>query len=784
MEETTTNQSVASATAAAAATGAASVVHQEDGAKRTAKSKHEAFMSYIDRIMLSDDVEAIEAFLLSYMSYIPEGQSLPDLWITKYKTICAKVQRGADQTTIVETRMLNFLKLWASSYPEDFSSKHHSALLAIISKENAANVVNEFKLLFLKKNRSKLSLNTFKNLANFKMATKGLSTIGGSNSGASHNNPLLHLSKDGASNLKKSSTCPNLAVSISAATAAAAASSSSSSSPATSPLASPSSSPASPSSSLSVESKNGESKNTLRSVSSADALGGGESLLEDVASNKKVKKGSKKRFSRRMRKNLSSFSDLTIARELTWIESEIFNSISRREFLDQGWQKLNKTAVSPNITKLITRFNEVGFWVATEILTKEEKYKVKYIKRFIKIGQACLHLANFNTMMEILSGLSTSAVQRLKTTWQAIPARYMTMFNEMQSVMNPLQNFATYREALDKRRRSGDPTLPYMGLILRDLTFYSENPMYLSDGTINAALLLDYWHQIKKVRQYQSNHYSFQRDHAAYEYLKSLAFMDNEDVLYALSLSSQPSPRRGQDPFPLLTKERSNTLPAQPKDLPSLNLREYNSMDAEALSTETETTETGTETNTETNTETANMSDSDTEDEDLDSVASSGVTRRRSASASAITNPINMEAVNAKLSADGKKFLQKKQQQEEKKRKKKKKTKSSSSLESNNEAEEEEADCIVTKDVLDRHMKKFNELSDAVLRPKQTPQEKEKEENEETERKESEEEEEEEETTTTTTTTKEEEEEEEEDEEGGETTFDEDTEPLQEQEDH
>lgn len=34
-------------------------------------------------------------------------------------------------------------------------------------------------------------------------------------------------------------------------------------------------------------------------------------------------------------------------------------SIGSRELLNQGWQKENKHILAPNITRLITKFNEV-----------------------------------------------------------------------------------------------------------------------------------------------------------------------------------------------------------------------------------------------------------------------------------------------------------------------------------------------------------------------------------------------------------------------------------------
>ncbi len=115
------------------------------------------------------------------------------------------------------------------------------------------------------------------------------------------------------------------------------------------------------------------------------------------------------------RKKLLDFSTASLARELTMQEWEIFKRIAPREFLNQAWQRENKAIIAPNIIRMIGRFNQISYWVATEVLTKQDrKTQVKIIKKFIKTAYICYHLGNFNSMMEILSGLNNISISRLK----------------------------------------------------------------------------------------------------------------------------------------------------------------------------------------------------------------------------------------------------------------------------------------------------------------------------------------------------------------------------------
>lgn len=56
-----------------------------------------------------------------------------------------------------------------------------------------------------------------------------------------------------------------------------------------------------------------------------------------------------------------------VARQLSLLTSEQFQKISPNEFLNLGWLKPNKLEVAPNIVELISMFNTLGTWVATEV---------------------------------------------------------------------------------------------------------------------------------------------------------------------------------------------------------------------------------------------------------------------------------------------------------------------------------------------------------------------------------------------------------------------------------
>ncbi len=299
------------------------------------------------------------------------------------------------QSTIVNhflnARLFDFLRIWASTYPNDFEAKSRTLILNTLVQESPGNrtAANEFKLLFLKTNRKvsasqkALSYNETRNSIRSNPLISPRKILDKRRSGIIASLPKQAVNTDEAEKPRKSK-------------------------------------------SFQLDSSNSKQKNDA-SLDRDKIKLDREKLktLRKLRSQKNNKYQTTSLVSPRhknwdsassKRKFLLDFSSNSIAKELTMIEWEIFKEIAPREFLNKAWQRENNKLIAPNIIKMINRFNEVSYWVATEILTKNKKTQVKVIKKFIKIAYLCLHFGNFNSMMEILSGLNSNSISRLKVT--------------------------------------------------------------------------------------------------------------------------------------------------------------------------------------------------------------------------------------------------------------------------------------------------------------------------------------------------------------------------------
>eukprot|EP01087_Luapelamoeba_hula_P006503 TRINITY_DN1657_c0_g1_i1.p1 TRINITY_DN1657_c0_g1~~TRINITY_DN1657_c0_g1_i1.p1 ORF type:complete len:677 (-),score=107.05 TRINITY_DN1657_c0_g1_i1:100-2130(-) len=164
----------------------------------------------------------------------------------------------------------------------------------------------------------------------------------------------------------------------------------------------------------------------------------------------------------------------------------------------------NNSNTPPNtpMATLVSRFNVVSKWVVTEILSRRRrKDQTHTIDIFLRVGERCLALNNYNTLMAVLAGLNHSSVQRLRDAWGALHPSRLEMFTQFEMLMAPTRNFAKYRAAI---ATAPAPVLPYMGIYLKDVTFILEgNPSYTDDEKVDSQFVHLLYERFVELRNFQ-----------------------------------------------------------------------------------------------------------------------------------------------------------------------------------------------------------------------------------------------------------------------------------------
>lgn len=226
-----------------------------------------------------------------------------------------------------------------------------------------------------------------------------------------------------------------------------------------------------------------------------------------------------------------------IAQQITLVEWKFFRKARPEEFLDGAWLKsATKMRTSPNCTQafcppnpflplllsllcschvyalprlcpsaclalclpcspaltypplvmaLQTQFADLSNWVKTAILTTEKhKDRVLLIKRFIELATVLKEMRNYNGSMEILAGLDSAPVYRLRDTMDSIMSqkKYVNLLADLKAFFNAKKGYTPLREAVlkDLEIEPGEKpklVLPYVNLVLQDLQSIEEkNP--------------------------------------------------------------------------------------------------------------------------------------------------------------------------------------------------------------------------------------------------------------------------------------------------------------------
>ncbi|KFW78039.1 Rap guanine nucleotide exchange factor 5, partial [Manacus vitellinus] len=231
-----------------------------------------------------------------------------------------------------------------------------------------------------------------------------------------------------------------------------------------------------------------------------------------------------------------------LALELTNFDWSLFNAIHEQELIYFTFSRQGNAENTENLSLLLQRCNEVQLWVATEILLCNQLCKrVQLVKKFIKIAAHCKAQRNLNSFFAIVMGLNTASVSRLSQTWEKIPGKFKKLFTELESLTDPSLNHKAYRDAFKKMK---SPKIPFMPLLLKDVTFIHEGNKTFLDNLVNFEKLHMIADTVRSLRHCRNNQFGNEvpskEHHELKPYVHHLHVIDNQQALFELSHRIEP----------------------------------------------------------------------------------------------------------------------------------------------------------------------------------------------------------------------------------------------------
>ncbi|XP_076026192.1 rap guanine nucleotide exchange factor 4 isoform X2 [Genypterus blacodes] len=245
--------------------------------------------------------------------------------------------------------------------------------------------------------------------------------------------------------------------------------------------------------------------------------------------------------------SLGSFelmSSKDVAYHMTSYDWELFHCVHELELIYHTFGRQNFKKTTVNLDLFLRRFNEIQFWVITEVcLCSQLNKRVQLLKKFIKIAAHCKEYRNLNTFFAIIMGLSNLAVSRLSQTWEKLPSKFRKFYSEFESLMDPSRNHRAYRLTVAKLE---PPIIPFMPLLIKDMTFTHEGNKTFIDSLVNFEKMRMIANTVKIVRYCRSQPFSPDSPQAnknhpeVRSYVRQLSVMDNQRTLTQLSHSLEP----------------------------------------------------------------------------------------------------------------------------------------------------------------------------------------------------------------------------------------------------
>ncbi|XP_022529708.2 rap guanine nucleotide exchange factor 5b [Astyanax mexicanus] len=232
--------------------------------------------------------------------------------------------------------------------------------------------------------------------------------------------------------------------------------------------------------------------------------------------------------------------DMAVA--LTNCDWSLFSNLQEKELVYFTLSRDSCAGHTVALELLLQRCNEVQQWVMTEVLLCPALCKrVQLLKKFIKIAAHCKAQRNLNSFFAIIMGLNTAAISRLSQTWEKVPGKFKKLFSELESLTDPSFNHKAYRDAFKKMK---SPKIPFLPLLLKDITFIHEGNKTFLDKLVNFEKLHMIADMVRIIRQCQADRMGnmlTQKDSPEVKgYINYLYIIDNQQTLFELSNRLEP----------------------------------------------------------------------------------------------------------------------------------------------------------------------------------------------------------------------------------------------------
>ena len=206
------------------------------------------------------------------------------------------------------------------------------------------------------------------------------------------------------------------------------------------------------------------------------------------------------------------FSGEKIARNLTLISYKLLSSIDFNELWNGNFIQDDKYTKSPNVMKVIDRFDKLMLFIIEDICSYEtNKARVKLITKWANIAKTCRDLHNYNDLLIINQCFNHTLIKKMVSTWKKIPKSTLELISDLNKFCSSQQCYINIRKEIVGCKHIA--YIPYLGILLKEIVDIKNKYKYAEKigdyNCINCVKLQKMYYLVNKFFEFKNYSFTF-----------------------------------------------------------------------------------------------------------------------------------------------------------------------------------------------------------------------------------------------------------------------------------
>ena len=202
---------------------------------------------------------------------------------------------------------------------------------------------------------------------------------------------------------------------------------------------------------------------------------------------------------------------MEIAQYLTCISYQLMRNISQKELLNKNFASKEKEKKSPNVMKVIDRFNKLILFIIEDIFSYDKKKeRCQCIEKWIEIAIKLKELHNYNDLVMINTCFVNLTLKKLKLTFKKLSNKYKNIIKEMNAFCSSKECYINIRRLIFNNK--GIPHIPYLGIILKEIINIEEMKYIMDENNINFNKLVKIFNVLDRFNDFKRTKFTFEKN--------------------------------------------------------------------------------------------------------------------------------------------------------------------------------------------------------------------------------------------------------------------------------